>query len=145
MNTPVVLLSVLVGLATATLQASVTETKARIGHYDVTIATERVQQTPPDCHAKLLAELGKAGWCNQIYNSRSEEKSFLIYSQRVMRGATIQRVTITLWKSLRVEGGTHNESWTYVLEPGAVNKFLDDELRLLVVRFKTAAPRAAAS
>jgi hypothetical protein len=115
------------------------ETSLRIGNHDVNVITDQSPDSPKACHAALLERIKKQGWHDEIYNSASDEKAFLVFSQRIVDRGELSRMKITFWKAIKsTDGRTNVETQVFFINRTELTSFLDNEIRPLFVEFSHA-------
>jgi hypothetical protein len=112
------------------------EISVRIGNHDVSVITDQSADSPKTCHAALLDKVTKQGWHDEIYNSATEQKAFLVFSQRVVDNGALSKMKITFWKAIKgADGKTNVETQVFLINRTELTPFLDDEIRPLFLKF----------
>jgi len=129
----------LIPLLAALLAFSTTfaaETSVRIGTHEVNVISDQSADSPNACHAMLLDKITKQGWHDEIYNSATEQKAFLVFSQRVIANGALSKMRITFWKAIKgADGKTNVETQVFLINRTELSSFLDDEIRPLFLKF----------
>ncbi len=108
----------------------------RIGSHEVSVVSEQSTDSPKACHAALLEKIKKQGWYDDIYNSATDNKALLVFSQRIIEKGALSKLKITFWKASKgADGKTDVESQVFFIEKTAVSAFLDDEIKPLFLKF----------
>jgi hypothetical protein len=112
------------------------ETSVRIGTHEVNVTSDQSADSPMVCHAALLDKVTKQGWHDEIYNSATEQKAFLVFSQRVVDRGALSKMKITFWKAIKGADGKSNvETHVFLIDRTELTSFLDDEIRPLFLKF----------
>jgi len=132
MKNPILLLALFLSCSTA----FAIETSIRVGNRDVNVTNDQSTDSPIICHDALLDQIKKQGWHDEIYNSATNEKAFLVFSQRVVDKGELKKMKITFWKANKgADGVTQVQTQVFLINRTEVASFLDGEIKPLFLRF----------
>lgn len=120
-----------------TAQSPVKESRVWMDGHSVIVRTETSTQAPAVCQSAFDRQVDQQGWHDEIYRAVEGDKAVVILSQRDADACRVKEVKITLWKAAAQKGKTVTETWVYNLKPAEVNRFLDNELPQIAVKFAT--------